>query len=112
MDNLMLGLKVAAIGIIGVFVVLCILMGAIKGFEYLLAFVAEKTKEKKAAHAPVSAPAAITAAPAAVLASPASEDESEVVAAITAAIMVILQGENAGEMPSFTIRKIKQIKRN
>ncbi len=107
MENLMLGLKVAAIGIVGVFAVLLILMGAIKGFEYLIEAVSKKAHAKQAVSAPaVSAPQA--SAPVAV----ATEDESEVVAVITAAIMAILQSENAGNMPSFTIKKIKQIKRN
>ncbi|MFI3128994.1 MAG: OadG family protein [Bacillota bacterium] len=109
MDNLMLGLKVAAIGIVGVFVVLCVLMGAIKAFEYLIAFATAKINAKKEASAPKVAQAP---APVAVSAPAVVEEDSEVVAVITAAIMAILQGENAGDMPSFTIRKIKQIKRN
>ncbi len=109
MENLMLGLKVAAIGIVGVFVVLCILMGAIKGFEYLIAFASEKAKAKKEASMPKVAAAP---APVAVSAPAVVEEDSEVVAVITAAIMAILESENAGDMPSFTIRKIKQIKRN
>ncbi len=105
----MLGLKVAAIGIVGVFVVLCILMGAIKVFEYLIAFAKNKAEAKKSAVAPAVAAAP---APVAVSAPVSVEEDGEVVAVITAAIMAILESENAGDMPSFTIRKIKQIKRN
>ncbi len=104
MENLMLGLKVAGIGIVMVFVVLLILMFAIKGFEQI--FAAMKNSKKKATPA-TEAVATAVSAPAV-----ASEDESEIVAVISAAIMAILQSENGGTVPSFQIRKIKEIKRN
>ncbi|MFI3167708.1 MAG: OadG family protein [Bacillota bacterium] len=104
MDNLMLGLKVAAIGIVAVFVVLFILMLAIKCFEKVVAVMKNAKKKTQTAPAVATAPSAVTAV--------VAEDESEIVAVISAAIMAILASENGGNVPSFQIKKIKQIKRN
>ncbi len=102
MDNVMLGLQVAGIGIGGVFCVLVFLMCVFMLVGKLMASVENKKKEEKA---PIAV--AKPAAPAVEV-----EDDSEIVAAISAAIMAILSSENNGVMPSFEIKKIKKIKRN
>ncbi len=105
MENLMLGLQVAAIGIIGVFVVLAFLMSVIMLVGKVMEEISKKQQAAKtAAPAKASAPAPV--------ASVQAEDDSEIVAVISAAIMAILSSENNGMVPTFEIKKIKQIKRN
>lgn len=103
MENLVFGLGVGVIGILVVFVGLVVLIGFIKLLTLISTHVSGERKQKKAE--PASKPAAapvVTTAPA-VSAQPEGIP-ADVIAAITAAIASVWQGETG-----FVVRRVKRI---
>ncbi|MDD3335231.1 MAG: OadG family protein [Eubacteriales bacterium] len=98
MDHLSFSLSVALIGILVVFTGLVILIFCMKGIS-LLANTGTKKEKKEKPIAPVAAPTPI-AAPVVEAGIPA-----DVIAAITAAICVVMDGASGG----FTVKHVRRI---
>lgn len=101
MDSLVFSLSVSLIGMLVVFVGLCILIVSIKAITSLSAAGGKKQK----ADAPAKSVAAPTPAPAAVSA-PAQNNAipADVIAAITAAIAAVWDGKGG-----FTVRRVRRV---
>lgn len=107
MDNLYLGLKVAGIGIGGVFGVLLALWGIILLVKKAIAVLENRNSKATA----TTAPATASPAPVAVV---STDDEDEIIAVITAVISQMMAEEYCGssELPEFRIASVKEIKRH
>lgn len=101
LEKLLLGLKVALIGLVLVFVILYLLILAIRLLHAVVGGKGKSTVEKPAAP---EVPVIVEE----------TEDDGALVAAITAAVYACLaeEGANAsGKHPEFVIRKIREIRR-
>ncbi len=102
LDKLFLGLKVAFIGLVLVFVILYLLILAVRLLHAIVGG-KKKSEAKPAQEVPVIEEEYDS-----------SEDDGALVAAITAAVYACLaeEGANAsGKHPEFVIRKIREIRR-
>lgn len=100
MQDLSLGLSTTLVGMLVVFVGLIILIVCIA----VMGSLNKKAGEKKPAavqEVPAPAPAPVAVAPAA----PAVEDDTQLIAVITAAIAAVWQGQQSG----FVVRRVRRV---